>query len=80
MITTEAWRASIGSHHNCRTSSLNIVIKGIIASNGSNGFGLSLGCTVLSAQLIAVLLIIGGVEANPGPFQRSATGKIAKNI
>ena len=74
MITTEAWRASIGSHNNCRPSSLDYVIKAMDAGNASKGFGLSLGCTVISAQLITILLIMGGIEANPGPFQRSATG------
>ena len=69
MIATVAWRASIGRHNNCRRSSINKLNKGINIGNAAKCFGMSLVCSAISVQLISILLMIGCIEANPGPFQ-----------
>ena len=38
---------------------------GVVCTNGTSGD--CLGLTVLSSMVLAVLLVIGGVEQNPGP-------------
>ena len=77
MITIEAWRCSIGchnifsGHHTFKERGLNN--DGI--STGANYIRSSLGSTLRPVIVIAMLLLIGCVESNPGPTHGQAEGK-----
>ena len=77
MISIEAWRCSIGchsittGHHTFKKSEQNN--DGI--STGANYIRTSMGSAIRPATLIAMLLLIGCVESNPGPTQGQADGK-----
>ena len=76
MISIEAWRSSIGVHHNCKINNINRASKCL---NTLNAASLSLSCllfTVLSASVIGTLLRIGCIEANPGPTGGGNEGKV----
>ena len=79
MITIEAWRCSIG-FHNCFTGrhvfrEENSSYNGI--ATGARFLRSSLGSTLISAKLIFILLLIGGVETNPGPNHGGVEGNNA---
>ena len=62
MISVEAWRLSIGSFHSIRVKSLSSKLNDKDWTSITN-----VSCYILSAALITMLLLIGGVESNPGP-------------
>ena len=69
MITLESWRAQIGGYNSiktrpCRGSSLAPAAALLLTQ------GLKLRM-ILSSMVLAVLLVIGGVEKNPGPPKRT---------
>ena len=66
MISTEAWRSSIGSFHRCRLQCNQNRVNTDV-SNKSVLIHLALMSMLMSAALINTLLIISGVEKNPGP-------------
>ena len=69
MISIEAWRCSIGFHH-CFTGSHVFKDGNTYCNEIATGAKLLtpyLGTTFITAKLIAILLLIGGVETNPGP-------------
>ena len=79
MISIEAWRCSIG-FHNCFTGrhafrEENSSYNGI--ATGATFLRSSLGSPLISPKLIAILLLIGGVETNPGPNHRGMEGNNA---
>ena len=70
MVTTEAWRSSIGLHHHVKH---NRFCKASKMHNTSNEVCLAIStlfATVMSAALIGTLLRIGCIETNPGPTQK----------
>ena len=78
MISIEAWRCSIGRHvvdiglHKFKENTqLNNGIK-----IGANYVRSSMGSGLRSAKLIAILLLIGCIESNPGPTHDGAQGRI----
>ena len=75
MITIQAWRSSIGAYNGFKIRSSNKVNK---AQNFSIAASLSIStliATLMSAKLIGTLLMIGCVEANPGPITGINEGK-----
>jgi len=69
MVSIEAWRSSIGRHHNVKLSNLNKASK-LHNARSKASFALStLLATVLCSALIGTLLRIGCVETNPGPTE-----------
>ena len=67
MISIGAWRATIGHHLKGRISTTNKTAK-LQNIPSTSIFAISiLSLTIMSAALISTLLIIGGVESNPGP-------------
>ena len=73
MIGIEAWRMSIGSHNNKKLSCTSTVTHN--QTNGGILLSLMLTLTVMSSVLIDILLVMGGIESNPGP----TSGKQNKN-
>lgn len=60
MVDVGTWRARIGSW----AGKVRVARRSLMASNGATVSTIN---TVLCAAVIAILLIIGGVELNPGP-------------
>ena len=77
MISIEAWRCSIGSHNSLNGKHVfkhdNSSKPGI--ATGATFLRSSLGSAFMSAILIAILLVIGCVEINPGPKDGRKEGK-----
>ena len=65
MISIEAWRAVIGSFVGGKGRPDLIGRNHSVTSFGESSFSLIL--TLISTNLVLVLLMIGGIESNPGP-------------
>ena len=66
MISIEAWRAVIGAFVSGKNPLQNLLGgRRPVASYAGSSF--SLIFTLISANLVIILLIIGGIESNPGP-------------
>ena len=81
MISMTQWRASIGSFHSRSTSSTND--KGLLNANNificfQNMFK-TLSFTIMRLMLISSLLVIGGVELNPGPTDTASDSQCKCN-
>ena len=76
MISIEAWRCSIGFHNSFSGRHVfkqdNSSKNGI--ATGATFLRSSLGSTFISAKLIGILLVIGCVESNPGPYNGREEG------
>ena len=77
MVSTDAWRCCIGLHN---IFSGRHVFKQVKPAKGGIATGAtflrsSMGSTFKTAKLIAILLLIGCVESNPGPNSGGADGK-----
>ncbi len=75
MITIEAWRSSIGAYNGFKIRSANKINKAKNMANAATLTSSALVVTALSAKLIGILLMIGCVEANPGPIGSTNEGK-----
>ncbi len=75
MITIEAWRSSIGTYNGFKIKSANKTNKAKIMANAATLTSSALVVMALSAKLIALLLMIGCVESNPGPIGEANEGK-----
>ena len=81
MISMSQWRASIGSFHS--RSTRNTTDKGLLkASNISichQNIFKSLNFTIMCSMLISTLLLIGGIELNPGPTDTASDSQCKCN-
>jgi hypothetical protein len=75
MITIQAWRSSIGAYNGFKMKSSSKVNKATNFASDSTLAVSALIATLMSAKLIGTLLIIGCVEANPGPITGVNEGK-----
>ena len=66
MISTAAWRSSIGSFHRIKLQTTQNRVS-TDTSTKSAWFDLAFVLMIMSASLINTLLIIGSIEQNPGP-------------
>ena len=73
MISTQAWRASIGSFNTVKID--NSIANSYDVSSCHQMICQPLTFTILSSVLITILLIIGCVESNPGPNTPGSKGK-----
>ena len=62
MISVEAWRINIGRFHGMKLKCFSSKSKTKRWTSSDNVL-----CTVLTISLITALLLIAGVEPNPGP-------------
>ena len=62
MISVEAWRINIGRFHGMKLKCYSCKSKAKHWTSSNNVL-----CTVFSISLITALLLIAGVEPNPGP-------------
>ena len=67
MISVEAWRMSIGSYNRHKITDTSTLTKN--STNCATCLALMMTLTIMASALINTLLVIGGVEANPGPQQ-----------
>ena len=75
MIAIEQWRGQIGSFNRCKNfCQINECKDSPISSTK---LYLDVLQTMMSAVVISMLLIIGGVESNPGPPKNIQQGKLS---
>ena len=77
MISVEAWRASIGSFYS--HAARGIAAKVNVPKSCYLSMLQSLSFTTMSLALIATLLLMGGVESNPGPITPGSKGMMLSN-
>ena len=65
MISIEAWRGQIGSFNRVKSDSKSI--DGMKKTYALEKYPLCMIQTIITAAMITILLIIGGIEINPGP-------------
>ena len=75
MISIEAWRAVIGAFVGCKDLQNFTARCSLFALYIGSSF--SMIFTSISLNLILILLMIGGIESNPGP---NSEGNHAKSI
>ena len=63
MISIDLWRARIGLHSNRRFSKISCCLLDSIWQSAT-----ALAFSTILACVISILLIIGGIEINPGPI------------
>ena len=79
MISIEAWRCSIGCHNILSGHHTFKEDRKVSDANATQITFLrsSMGSLLRPANLLAILLLIGCVESNPGPNHGEAEGKCA---
>ena len=77
MISIEAWRCSIGCHNISSGHHTFTEEKKVSDANATQITFVrsSMGLSLRPAKLLAILLLIGCVESNPGPDHGEAEGK-----
>ena len=80
MITIEAWRSSIGRHHNTGVHGQKRLETSNSIASTAIIVGSAIRTTFVSAKLISILLLIGCVEPNPGPTHGDSQGIYLKYL
>ena len=78
MISIEQWRGRIGSFYRVKVHC--IVSHTKATPFTSSALFLSLIQAMMSAAVISILLIIGGVESNPGPPVVTPNGEFSTKL